>query len=150
MHPLQDSVCPKHKHLPLPKPTSEKLPTSVRRWRLLSRQPPCRSTPIRTTGLRFSIKVAQAEQTSEKALQYCSFGQVYGLLLGSARSALLTRPGVTPEKTPYGVDIGVVLLDEGHVAAGLEYHEREVRSQEDGTTELVVEWAELVWEPVSD
>jgi hypothetical protein len=26
----------------------------------------------------------------------------------------------------------------------------EVRSQEDGPTELVVEWAELVWEPVSD
>jgi hypothetical protein len=26
----------------------------------------------------------------------------------------------------------------------------EVRSQEDATTELVVEWAELVWEPVSD
>ena len=26
----------------------------------------------------------------------------------------------------------------------------EVRSQEDGTTELVVEWAEVVWEPVSD
>jgi hypothetical protein len=26
----------------------------------------------------------------------------------------------------------------------------EVRSQEDGATELVIEWAELVWEPVSD
>jgi hypothetical protein len=26
----------------------------------------------------------------------------------------------------------------------------EVRSQQDGTTELVVEWAELVWEPISD
>jgi hypothetical protein len=26
----------------------------------------------------------------------------------------------------------------------------EVRSQEDGPTELVIEWAELVWEPVSD
>jgi hypothetical protein len=26
----------------------------------------------------------------------------------------------------------------------------EVRSQVDGPTELVVEWAELVWEPVSD
>jgi len=26
----------------------------------------------------------------------------------------------------------------------------EVRSQEDGSTELVIEWAELVWEPVSD
>jgi hypothetical protein len=24
MHPLQDSVRPKHKHFPLPKPTSEK------------------------------------------------------------------------------------------------------------------------------
>src|SRR5215208_3355325 len=42
MHPIQDSVCPKHKHLPLPKPTSEKLPTSVRRrscgrWTRISR-----------------------------------------------------------------------------------------------------------------
>jgi hypothetical protein len=26
----------------------------------------------------------------------------------------------------------------------------EVRSQEDGPTELVIEWAELVWEPISD
>lgn len=26
----------------------------------------------------------------------------------------------------------------------------EVRSQEDGPTELVIEWAEVVWEPVSD
>jgi hypothetical protein len=26
----------------------------------------------------------------------------------------------------------------------------EVRSQEDVPTELVVEWAEVVWEPVSD
>jgi hypothetical protein len=26
----------------------------------------------------------------------------------------------------------------------------EVRSQEDGPTELVIEWAELVWEPPSD
>jgi hypothetical protein len=25
-----------------------------------------------------------------------------------------------------------------------------VRSQEGGLTELVVEWAELVWEPISD
>jgi hypothetical protein len=108
MHPLQDSVRPKHKHFPLPKPTSEKV------------------------------------------LQSRSFGQVYGPYLRSTRSALLTRPGVRPERTPDGVDIGVVLLDEGHVAAGLEYHEREVRSQEVGTTELVVEWAELVWEPGSD
>jgi hypothetical protein len=26
----------------------------------------------------------------------------------------------------------------------------EVRSQEDGPTELVIEWAEVVWEPISD
>ncbi len=26
----------------------------------------------------------------------------------------------------------------------------EVRSQEDGPTELVIEWAEMVWEPISD
>jgi len=26
----------------------------------------------------------------------------------------------------------------------------EVRSQEDASTELVIEWAELVWEPISD
>src|SRR5215217_3895001 len=26
----------------------------------------------------------------------------------------------------------------------------EVRSQEDGPTELVIEWAEMVWEPVSE
>src|ERR671912_130083 len=51
MRPLQDSVYPKHKHLPLLKPTSEKLPTSVRRWRLLSRPTLCRSTPITITGV---------------------------------------------------------------------------------------------------
>ena len=26
----------------------------------------------------------------------------------------------------------------------------EVRSQEDGSTELVIEWAEVVWEPIAD
>jgi hypothetical protein len=26
----------------------------------------------------------------------------------------------------------------------------EVRSREDGTTELLVEWDEVVWEPISD
>jgi hypothetical protein len=26
----------------------------------------------------------------------------------------------------------------------------EVRSQEGGPTELVIEWAEVVWEPISD
>jgi hypothetical protein len=26
----------------------------------------------------------------------------------------------------------------------------EVRSQEDEPTELIIEWAEVVWEPVSD
>ena len=77
----------------------------------------------------------------------------------SSRPTMGRRSSSTTGATAYPIGRRQIVTSATHLSEDERYHwlndslsvgVGEVRSQEDGPTELVIEWAEVVWEPIAD
>ena len=79
--------------------------------------------------------VIQAEDGAEVLFDYCGYGRAYP---AGKRQIVVSATHLSEDERYRWLN------DSLSLGVG------EVRSQEDAPTELIIEWAELVWEPISD